>query len=193
MKTINIYPLLVACLWLICQGCNPDTQEGSIPSQSQEEAVRSVAEDFFATFADRSDWQKFCAFYREDMVFEDVLLQIKLDSLWQFKKFYKWDEEAGNFQKLTPEQKHLTIKTLVVNDSVAVGRGRFHPFYYYGELIDPDWGMEATIWLYFDEHLKIRKQVDWIEYDDRALEGVIRHYRANGADVLPSWLDLSRE
>ena len=80
-----------------------------------------------------------------------------------------------------------------MNDSVAVGRGHLNPFYYYGKLIDVEWGMEVTFWLYFDENLKIKKQVDWIEYDPTVLDDVLKHYREKGIDELPEWLDLSRE
>lgn len=161
--------------------------------KSRKDQVEEVAKDYFATFAERKNWEKLCAFYREDMVFEDVMLQLKLDSLWQFKRFYKWDAAGNHFQKLTPDQDHITIETLVVNDSVAIGKGWVNPFYYYGNRIEPEWGMQAAFWLYFDENLKIKKQVDWIEYDPAALESVIKRVRENGVDKIPDWLDLSRD
>lgn len=161
--------------------------------KSRKALVEQVARDYFATFAERKDWDKLCAFYREDMIFEDVMLQLKLDSLWQFKRFYKWDEEGGHFKKLSPDQDHITIETLVVNDTVAVGKGSVNPFYYYDEYIDPEWGMAAAFWLYFDENLKIKKQVDWIEYDPEVLESVIKRVREKGVDKIPDWLDLSKE
>ena len=125
------------------------------------------------------------------MEFEDVLLQIKLDSLWKFKRFYNWPDTA--FQKLFPEQEHLNIKNLVVNDSMAVVRGNLNPFFWHGQKIDVEWGMDFTIWLYFDENLKIQKQIDWMEYDPTVFESVIARVRKNGAEKLPDWLDLSRD
>ena len=172
--------------------CHPEEPETPSVTDKRQQ-VETVARDFFKTFADRQDWDKLCSFYREDMVFEDILLQIKLDSLWQFMRFYKWDEEGDNFKKLTPEQEHLTVYSLVANDSVAVARGRVNPFYYYGELIDVEWGMEFTIWLYFDERFKIKKQIDWMEYDPSVFELVIKRIRENGVDKTPEWLDLSRD
>ncbi len=168
-----------------CQSENTNLQE---PSRTQQ--VQETAEAYFATFSDRKDWDKLCSFYREDMVFEDVLLHLRLDSLWKFKRFYNWPDTA--FKKLSPDQEHLTIRNLVVNDSIAVAYGRVNPFYWQGHLIDSGWGMEFTIWLYFDEELKIRKQVDWFEYDDTTLESMINRYRTQGVDKIPDWLDLSR-
>ena len=45
---------------------------------SRQTQVELVAKDFFATFAERKDWEKFCSFYREDMEFDDITLQLKL-------------------------------------------------------------------------------------------------------------------
>jgi hypothetical protein len=148
--------------------------------------------DFFQTFAERKDWQKLCSFYREDMVFEDVLLQLHLDSLWQFRRFYNWEDTLGGFKKLTPDQDHLTLESLVVNDSLAVGRGHFNPFYYGGQMMKNKWGMEFTIWLYFDKNQKIIHQIDWIEYDASVLQNVIERCRRQGHQKTPDWLDLSR-
>ena len=176
-------PLLMAC-------SNAPTPEAEPVSRTEQ--VAATARDYFTTFAERQDWEKLCSFYREDMIFEDIILQIQLDSLWQFKKFYKWDEEGGNFRKLSPEQQHLTLESLVANDTLAVARGHVNPFYYYDQLIDSEWGMSFTIWLYFDDSLKISRQIDWMEYDPNVMEGVVKHYREKGVDVLPDWLDLTR-
>ncbi|WP_425390748.1 hypothetical protein [Ekhidna sp.] len=169
--------------------CNPNSK-----NEADDRAIRveQTAKDFFETFAERKDWEKFCSFYREDLEFEDITLQLKLDSLWQFKRFYNWDVEGDDFRKLTPDQKHLTLYSLVANDSIAVGRGRVNPFYYYDQLIDSEWGMDFTIWLYFDENLKIRKQIDWMEYDAKVLKNVIERVEKNGHEAIPDWLDLSR-
>lgn len=158
-----------------------------------EEAVRSKSLEFFETFAERSDWDKFCSFYGEDVHFKDITLQLDLDSLWKFKRFYKWDEEGDRFKKLFPEQKHLDLQSLVVEGNTVAGKGHVNPFYYDGQLVDPEWGMEFTIWLRFDENLKIIEQIDWMEYDPITLESTIKRYRENGFEAIPDWLDLSKK
>lgn len=157
----------------------------------RKDQVEAKAKEFFKTFADRQDWTKFCSYYREDMVFEDVILQLHLDSLWQLKRFYKWDEEGERFKKLSPDQEHLTISSLVSNDSIAVATGRVNPFYYDNHLIDTDWGMNFTIWLHFDENLKIAQQVDWFEYDSYSLQSMLDRCKKNGFQATPEWLDLT--
>jgi hypothetical protein len=158
-----------------------------------EQAVRSQATDFFETFAERSDWGKFCSFYREDVHFKDITLQLELDSLWKFKRFYKWDEEGDRFKKMYPEQKHLNLQSLVVEGNTVAGKGHLNPFYYDGALINTAWGMEFTIWLRFDENLKIIEQIDWMEYDPATLENTVKRCRENGHEAIPVWLDLSRK
>lgn len=158
-----------------------------------EKAVRSEAVKYFETFAERSDWDKFCSFYREDVHFRDIALQLDLDSLWKFKRFYKWDEEGDKFKKMSLEQKHLNLQSLVVEENTAAGKGNFNPYYYDGVLVNPEWGMEFTIWLRFDENLKIIEQVDWMEYDPVTLENTIERCRENGFEAIPDWLDLSKE
>ncbi|MEM7574328.1 MAG: hypothetical protein AAF433_15590 [Bacteroidota bacterium] len=177
-------------LFLIGTAC-PPAQPQEI-SKDYEQLVRQQAEEYFATFAERSDWDKLCSFYREDLVFRDIMLQIDLDSLWQFKRFYKWDEEGEPFQKLTPEQEHLTLTSLAVDSNLVVGCGRINPFYYDGHLIESEWGMDFSIWLYFDENLKIMEQHDWMEYDPFALQSVIDRCQEFGHEATPQWLDLSR-
>ena len=168
------------------------TQNEPLAFDNFEQEVRSTAEAYFETFAERTDWDKLCSFYREDLHFKDIMLQLDLDSLWKFKRFYKWDEEGDRFRKLTPEQKHLSLESLVVEGNTAVGRGRVNPFYYDGALIDSEWGMEFTIWLRFDDDLKITEQIDWMEYDPVTLESTITRCRENGFEAIPDWLDLSR-
>ena len=188
-KLKNCLILLVVITSIII-GCRPSENEFKTTRQQQ---VEHKSKEYFATFSERKDWDKLCSFYREDMEFEDIILQIRLDSLWKFKRFYKWDEEGDLFQKLSPEQDHLTLHSLVANDSIAVANGKVNPFYYGGVLMDAEWGMNFTIWLYYDQDLKIRKQIDWFEYPPETLESVVARCRENGHEAIPDWLDLSKD
>lgn len=181
-------PLLA--ILLLTNGCNQTT---TAKDNDFEQAVRSNARQYFETYAERSDWNKFCSYYREDVLFKDITLQLELDSLWKFKRFYKWDEEGDRFQKLFPEQKHLELQSLIVEGNTVAAKGNVNPFYYDGSLIDTEWGMEFTIWLHFDEDLKIIEQIDWMEYDPGTLENTINRCKENGFEAIPEWLDLSRE
>ena len=184
LRTLSL--VILASVWR----CSPAEVPKETPVSNYEESVRETAAAYFKTFSERKDWEKLLSFYRDDLQFHDIYLHLELDSLWQFKRFYNWPDTG--FHKLSPEQEHLAIESLVVEDSTAVVRGHLNPFYYYGQLIDSDWGMEFTIWLYFDQNLKIKRQVDWFEYDPSVVESVLTRYKTQGVDKIPDWLDLSR-
>jgi hypothetical protein len=182
--------LLLAAILFTTNSCQY-TKEADVTDF--EQAVRSKALAYFETFAQRADWDKFCSYYREDLHFKDITLQLELDSLWKLKRFYKWDEEGDRFKKMHPGQKHLTLETLVVEGSTAAAKGHFNPFYYDGTLVNTAWGMEFTIWLRFDENLNIIEQIDWIEYDPATLENTIKRCKENGVEAIPDWLDLTKK
>lgn len=185
-----IFFVIVAIATALLSGCR---ERGQVSEEMRlENEVRQQAERYFETFAARSDWQAFTAFYAEDVHFKDVILQLELDSLWQLKRFYNWEGEGDRFRKLSPDQKHLELESLVVEGHTAVGRGHLNPFYYDGNLVDTDWGMDFTIWLTFNEELKIVTQRDWFEYDPYTLESTVQRCRENGFEATPDWLDLSR-
>jgi hypothetical protein len=187
MKNTPIFILLC----IILSACQPQaTIKSPTHQSSRTELIHKQASAFFNTYAERKDWNKLLSFYRADMKFQDIPLQLNLDSLWQFERFYNWPDT--NFRKLTPEQPHLEVEHLVVNDSVAIAYGHFNSFYWYGKKNTPDWGMNFTMLLEFDEDLKIRKHIDWIEYDADVLESMINRYRMEGVDKPPSWLNLER-
>ena len=187
-SAINRLQLIV--ILLAVTNCN---QTKIAQDDDFEQRTRDRAQEFFETFSERNDWDKFCSFYREDVHFKDITLQLDLDSLWKLKRFYKWDEEGDRFKKMFPGQKHLTLQSLVVEGNTVAGKGHINPFYYDGVLVNSDWGMEFTIWLRFDDNLKIIEQIDWMEYDPGTLESTIKRCRENGFESTPEWLDLSRQ
>ena len=148
----NLYIILLA----LCLGCEKPVKNHSI--------VRQQVESYVDTYAEREDWAKLLSFYSEDIQFEDLTMGLQLDGMEAFKDFYDWPDER--FSKLTPDQKHMEVETMVVQDSIAVIKGHFNPFYWDGDL--HDWKAEKrgqfTIWLFFNEKNKIIRQVDDISY-----------------------------
>ena len=122
--------------------------------------VRDQAQKYFQIFADRQDWQALLSFYDEEIIFEDLNQDLVFEGLEAFRGFYNWPDNS--FSKLSPDQAHLEIEELIVRDTVAIARGHFNPFLWHGERIE---GIEDfTIWLYFNDSLKIVRQLDYIEY-----------------------------
>ena len=173
----HLFSTLLLAVILTC-GCQETPTETRNTSSRD---VAQVATEYFATFAERADWEKLLSFYSPDLQFEDIVLQMKLESFEDFKEFYDWPNP--DFEKLSPDQQHLVVETLATyGNRVAVARGHLNPFMWQGELVDPPTGLEFTIWLYFDENLKIIRQIDWMEYDHGVLESVIKRVREEGVD-----------
>ena len=60
----------------------------------------------------------------------------------------------------------------MADEEIAVGRGYFTPIYWNDKLYDMKWGATFTIWLFFDDELKIIRQIDWIEYSGDVLQSI---------------------
>ncbi len=140
----------------------------SIPEENKRsEAIKDQARAYFQTYAEREDWDQFLSYYAEDLQFEDAISQIHLDSLEAFKTFYDWPNPG--FKKHPEYPEIFRLDDLVANDSIAVGRGVFFPFYWQDSLFSMEWDPTFTIWLWFDENLKINRQIDWVEYSGNVL------------------------
>ena len=121
-------------------------------------------------YADRDDWEGFISLYSDDMAFQDIILRNSLRGKNAFKAFYNWPDTL--FSKHPDYPETLVLQELVSNDSVAVGKGYFTPFYYAGALYE-DWEhMRFTMILHFDHQGKIVKHVDWIEYPPSFLKEI---------------------
>ena len=173
MKSAFLLSCLMSCL-LLLSTCQPGSREQP-GSNARRARVEKTARDFFATYAERQDWEHFLSFYRYDMQFEDVALQIAIFNKEDYKHFQDWP--SVSYKPVAPGEPSLVLQELIVSDSTAVGYGYFNPFFLNGQRYDWRWGSQFTTWLFFDDQLKIRRQVDFVEYPDWVLEEVIQQYR----------------
>ncbi|MGI9515874.1 MAG: hypothetical protein ACR2NP_02410 [Pirellulaceae bacterium] len=154
---ISVCPSVILIVWLLAGCAQPFTQEVDITSQPN---VREAAEAYFATYAERKDWDHFLSFYDADLKFEDQRLRMQLDDKQAFSEFYNWPDER--FRLADPDGPALVVDELAVDGNTAVARGRFMPFYWDEQL--QDWPGEFVIWLTFNEARKIVGQRDYIPY-----------------------------
>lgn len=132
--------------------------------------VKQIASDYFNTYAERTDWDKFLSYYDGDLQFEDIISQQKLSGIQQFREFYNWPDTG--YRKHPDYPRALELDKLIINDKAAIGKGRFLPFYWYGKMWDMTQEGEFIIWLEFNEEGKITRQIDWIEYPGEILEAI---------------------
>ena len=144
---------LVLSLLFCLAACEP-------PEPSREQLTRQTAFAYFETYQQREDWDSLLAFYRDDILFKDANLSYEARGIEAFKNFYNWPDTS--FRKIVDDQKHLVLESMLVQDSVVVGRGRLNPFFWNNEL--QEWPEDFAIWLYFDKDMKIYRQIDWVRY-----------------------------
>ena len=128
--------------------------------QQREQQTWETALAYFETYQQREDWDSLLSFYRDDILFKDANLGYEARGIEAFKDFYNWPDTS--FRKIVQDQKHLVLENMMVQDSIVVGRGRLNPFFWNNEL--QEWPKDFTIWLYFDENMKIYRQIDWVRY-----------------------------
>lgn len=151
----NLRTSLLLSLLLLYSCGQPDAE-----SNHRGIAIKSQAEKYFQVFADRQDWEALLSFYDEKVVFQDLNQDLRFEGIEAFQGFYNWPDSS--FSKLSPDQHHLEVEELMVLDTVAIARGHFNPFLWKGQRVE---GIEDfTIWLYFNDKMKIVKQLDYIEY-----------------------------
>lgn len=125
---------------------------------SKSKEVRAVAERFFQGLGERGEVEKMYSFYSEVVEYEDPIFDekyYKVDEIYQLR--YNWFDK----DVLYTQKPALVLKNLVVNDSVAIGSGYFHPYYYKDQAQE---SLPFVIQLEFDENNKIFRQTDWFDY-----------------------------
>lgn len=130
-----------------------------IPSESE---VSAWTRTYFQRYAARDDWPGFLAQFDAALAFDDPIAGIRLDSRKAFEQFYFWPDPA--FSKHPDYPDTLVLEELIIEGDLAIGRGYFTPFRYYGSTFGDLEPMRFVIWLTWNKEGKIVRQVDWIDY-----------------------------
>ncbi|MCB0641557.1 MAG: nuclear transport factor 2 family protein [Phaeodactylibacter sp.] len=153
--------LLLVLFGMGIQGCSHQDQK-VVKEGIPEDSVRSWASDFFAHYAERQDWERFLDRYADTVVFEDVLLQLKMEGKSAFAEFYDWPNPG--FQKHPDYPATLVLDQLLVDGTSAVGIGRLTPFYWQDTLYELKTHGRFIMQLEFDPSGQIIRHTDWIDY-----------------------------
>ena len=122
-----------------------------------------LAQEYFEVHAQRSDFQRFMAFYAPNAQLQDIVYGNDLSNKTEIHHFLNWNK--GEFQLLSGSH-ILTISQQIQQANIVVTQGYFHAFTYDGDTFGP-WLF--TIILEFDESGKIIKQTDWINYTPKEM------------------------
>jgi len=134
----------------------------SCTATEKQDSIRQEVEEYYQTYQQREDFQRFLSFYSDDVVLEDMISGDKIEGKSALAEFFNWD--TPGFQKT--EDQALIITEQIIEGNKVVTKGYFTPF---------QWGetrfeaMHFTTLLTFNEQGKIIKHVDWINYPSTLL------------------------
>jgi hypothetical protein len=131
---------------------------GCATTQKNDHQLTQVVEDYFSVYSQRTDFERFMAFYADNAQFNDIIYGNSLKNKAEIKDFLAWGK--GEFSILSGDRV-LTVTKQVLGQNTAITEGYFHAFSYDGQKLGP--------WLFviiqeFDATHKIIKQTDWINY-----------------------------
>lgn len=124
--------------------------------------IQKLASSYYQQYQLRNDFQKFLAYYDQNVILLDMISGDRIVGIAQLEEFLDW--ENPNFKKL--ETKTLIIEEQIIEGQTVVTSGYFTPF---------EWGaykfpsMYFTFILTFNDQGKIVKQRDWINYPNELL------------------------
>ena len=124
--------------------------------------IPSIAAEYYKTYQQRADFERFLRFYDEDMVLEDIVFGERIEGKRGFAEFFDWDNPL--FSK--KDSVALVIEKQVIQGFEVVTQGYFTPF---------KWGdtevgnMYFTTLLTFNKEGKIIRHVDWINYPNNLI------------------------
>lgn len=143
--------MFIALAGLVLVSCNKN---------EKQEKAKEVAEKYFEAFADRKNYNQIKSFYADSVQYENVIQNttvLYLETGYLLNNIYSWNDKSLVYEN----NKAVTVKEIISNDSVVVVNGEYNKYTYNGFQYSP---MRFTTYLYFDKNYKIIKQVDWYNF-----------------------------
>lgn len=139
---------------------------GAAPATADEPPRNTLIKtinDYFATYKQRSNFERFMAFYADNAELTDVIYGAKYSGKKNIAEFLDWNR--GEFE-LVDHEKVFTITHQTHQGNRVVTQGYFNKFKFNDDELGP--------WLFvmiheFDSHHQIVHQTDWINYTPRSI------------------------
>lgn len=126
-------------------------------NSSNNHDLKYTIDEYYQTYAERQDFEKFLAFYDSSMVLEDIVFGERIEGLANFRAFFDWSNPIFELQ----DSVALIVTDQIIEKNDVVTSGYFTPFTWGG--IDVE-AMHFTTILRFNTEGKIIQHVDWINY-----------------------------
>ncbi len=122
-----------------------------------------IAKEYYKTYQERNDFEKFLSFYDDNIVLEDIVNADSIVGKKALKEFLDWNNPS--FQKVGNEA--LVIYEQIIEDNKVVTRGYFTEFLWGETKLE---AMHFVTILTFNESGKIIKHIDWINYPSNLID-----------------------
>lgn len=132
-------------------------------SQTAKVDITPIVDDYYQTYAEREDFEKFLSFYDSSIVLEDMIYGNRVTGIENFRAFFDWPNP--NFE--SKDSVALVVINQVIDENTVVTEGYFTPFSWGGLDVE---AMYFTMILTFNEEGKINRHVDWINYPEYLID-----------------------
>lgn len=135
----------------------------TISCTTKDNDISKTIEQYYKTYQDRNDFEKFLGFYDEKIVLEDIINADRIVGKKALEDFFDWNN---------PGYKKIAVDALVIYEQTIEGN-RVVTSGYFNEFL---WGeqkfeaMHFVTILTFNQSGKIIKQVDWINYPSNLVD-----------------------
>ena len=164
MKTLHYsFLLFLSVLFFSCDSGNTQSEEEKVETV-QNEALKKVVEEYFATYSTRKDFSRFMSFYSENAVLDDVIYGARFEGKDSIAHFFDWNYGAVEFDTT---KGFVQINKMAVGQNFASVEGKFAPFKLQGQ---QNQAWRFTTWLTFNKDNKIILHVDYIDYPRELLQ-----------------------
>ncbi|SNY99430.1 nuclear transport factor 2 family protein [Flagellimonas pacifica] len=129
----------------------------------KKQNIAKTVEEYYDTFKERKDFDKFMSFYDDEVVLEDVVNADRIIGKKELTEFFDWNNP--DFQKGAADA--LVIYEQIIEGNKVVTRGYYTEFLWGGTKFE---AMHFVMILTFNESGKIIKHIDWINYPSNLID-----------------------
>jgi hypothetical protein len=122
-----------------------------------ENNLEEIVDDFYQTYSERQDFDKFIDFYDESILLKDMINGDSIAGKEELKIFFDWNNP--DFEK--NDISSVIVNEKIVHDNKIVIQGYFTSFKWRDTKFE---AMHFATVLTFNKAGKIIEQVDWINY-----------------------------
>lgn len=129
----------------------------------KDENISKIAREYYETYQERNDFEKFLSFYDENIVLEDIINADRIIGKKALKEFFAWNNLS--FKKV--DTSIFVIYEQTIEENRVITSGHFTEFLWGEQKFE---AMHFVTILTFNQSGKIIKQVDWINYPSNLID-----------------------